>query len=163
MNEQQTTSARLEYESPSKDPKALRVEHGPDGTVTITVPTRRTGMRYALAVSHGHAIGLLLIPFTWGLFQFFATKKPRAVFRVTRTDLHLLETDDGSLGYHETARSWPQGEIGELRRNRYERGLWMTIVGKNSFNLLEDVPEPMISAVSEALVRARESVGQRVA
>src|SRR5687768_8751755 len=150
-----TTGPALNYESPPPDPKAVRVEHGPDGTVTITVPTRRTGMRFAIACSHGHLIALLLIPFTWALFQFVATKKPRAVFRVTRTDLHLLETSDDGLGHRETARSWPLADIGELRRNRYEPGLWMTIAGRDSFNLLTDVKPPMIDHIAEALVAAR--------
>ena len=46
-------------------------------------------------------------------------------------------------------------EIGELRKNRYDRGLWLTIRGRESLNPLDDVPDDALSAVSEALIEPR--------
>ena len=155
MPEQPATTSALEYESP-RDPRALRIERAPDGTVTITVPTCRTAFGYASDIARRGPVGFVLSPFAYALFKFVATKRPRAVFRVTSSDLNLLETSDSGLGLHETTRSWPLADIGELRRNRYERGVWMTIVGRDGFNLLLDVTEPMITAVANALAEARQ-------
>jgi hypothetical protein len=149
------TSLALEYETPT-NVHDVRVELAPDGGVTITVPTRRTAGRYIAALIVGNIGALLIALFAWLVFALFATKKPRAVLRLTPEEFIAVETRDDSLGIRVTARSWPIADIGELRRNRYEKGLWITIRGRDSFNLLEDVDAPMLDAVAAAIADASQ-------
>jgi hypothetical protein len=151
----QTPKAELQYESPP-DLREVMVELSPDGSVTITVPTRRTAWRYISAMCAGKIGAIVIAPIAWLIFVLFATKRPRAVLRITPEEFIVVEHRDDTLGRIATTRSWPRKDVGELRRNRFDKGLWMTLPGRDSFGLLEDVDGPMLDAVAAAIAEARK-------
>ena len=151
----------LNYESPAPGNERLRVERGEDGSVTITVPTRRSVKRFLAARLEEDIGAALLIPVVWPLawlvFKLFATQKPRAVIRLTPTEFALRETSDSGFGIIETTCHWRMSEIGELRPNRYESGLYFTIRGKESGNLFTDLPQDLVAQIGQILSDTRSS------
>jgi hypothetical protein len=157
MPESQPQPRTLDY-SVERTATDLQIDFSPDGGVTITVPTRRSAKRFMLAAASADLRAIVFAPICWIVFMLFATCRPRAVLRLTKTDLAITETSDDRLGWNESRRSWRLAQIGELRRNRFEPGIYITIVGRDSFTLLGDIPESSIEAVSTALQEARKRV-----
>jgi hypothetical protein len=150
-----TPVAILDYVTP-EGPGRLCIEPGPDGGVTITVPTRRSAGRIAVAVASTDLFAFIFVPFALIAFYLFRTRKPRAVLRMTREHLSISETDDNGLGWSVQRRSWPLAEIGELRRNRFQNSLWITIKGRDCLDLLHDLPANELLAIIAALSEARQ-------
>jgi hypothetical protein len=149
----------LDYENPATT-RELRIEQTLDGGVAITVPTRRSAWRFIRSFADAELLAILAAPLLWLIFKLFASKRPRAFLRITPSELIVNEWSDDGLGYEFSSRTWPLIQIGELRRNRYDRGLWMTITGKDSFSLLLDVPEDELEQMAEALAQARGRVSR---
>ncbi len=112
----------LEYESSGSEPTTLEIVDTLDGGVTITVPTRRTVWRFISSMMSADLLAVIFSPFAWVVFRLLATRKPRAVLRMTSTEFAVLQTSDKGLGIVETKQFWPLTEIGELRPNRFEYG-----------------------------------------
>lgn len=53
-------------------------------------------------------------------------------------------------------RSWPRHEVGELRANRYSKGVLVRIPGKENFDILCECSNPLIQWVGEELTAAME-------
>ncbi len=145
----------LDYESP-RDDTALQIEQSPDGTVTITVPTHRTAARFVGNIISAELLAIIFAPLLWAVFKLFATRKPRAVLRLTSEEFIIRETSDDGLGYDRRTRSWPLAEIGELRPNRFSNGLYLTLNKRDSLDLLTDIPAAMVAEIGTALAEARQ-------
>src|SRR3712207_4451205 len=121
-------SQPLAYASVPLPNDRIRVEHSADGSVTITVATRRSPGRYFKSwINIDLYVVLLapiLFPVAWLIFKYRATRKPRAIIRITPEEFILIETSDDDVGTTETTASWPLAKIGELRPNRYDPGLY---------------------------------------
>ena len=149
----------LQYETPGT--AGLRVEEHADGGVTITVPTRRRNLAHVCATVGGsHLLGILAALPLWLAALLLATRRPRAVIRLTDDQIVLTETSDEGPGYRTTVRSWPRGAV-ELRPNRYGDGLYVQVPGKENFDALTDVPRPMIQHIGVALAAAQERLDGR--
>jgi hypothetical protein len=54
-------------------------------------------------------------------------------------------------------RAWPRAEITELRPNRYFRGLYLRIAGKENIDLLTFLDAELIKWLGEVLDQAMQS------
>jgi len=140
----------------------LRIDVLPDGGVTIVVPTRRSAGRFVGQVVSSDVLAFLFAPVAWLLFVALATRRPRAVLTLTAAELTVTETSDDGLGLWARSRGWPLGQVGELRHNRYGPGIYLTIRGRDSFDLLTDLPPDTLAAIGTALADARQRVSARV-
>jgi hypothetical protein len=148
------TTTPLEYQAPP-DHTGLLVDERPDGGVTITVPTRRAtffGVLRMLAKTH--PLSVLVAPVIWPVVRVLASKNPRAVIRLTPDEFILTETSEDNFGHKITATSWPRSSIGELRPNRYSKGLYFRVPGKENHDLLCDLPAATIKVIGDALAAA---------
>jgi hypothetical protein len=109
-------------------------ERLPDGGVTITVPDR--GMRGFLARF---------------LHSMFGSFPHRAVITLSRDGLRIVEPGNSESNDNPIERSWPLAEVGEIRPNRYSRGVYVSIPGKDNFDILQDVTDRIVKYVGEAL------------
>src|SRR5262245_60362758 len=124
----------LEYAGHDRDPsQELLIDERPDGGVTITVPTRRRTFAHALDLVTFDATGLIVLPITlpitWAVLKLFASRRPRAVLRLTAEEFIVTETPDTGLGWSTTAHAWPRASVAELRKNRFGNGLWLRVPG----------------------------------
>ena len=96
----------FQYAGGDTEPHRLRIDERPDGGVTITVPTRRSGIRWIGGWTAMVDIRVIpLAPLLWVAFMLF---RPRAVLRMTPAELIVTETADDGLGWHVTSRWWPR-------------------------------------------------------
>lgn len=152
----------LNYAAPEGAP-GLQIDVRPDGGVTIVVPTRRSAWRFIRHAASADLLALVFAPFAWLLFVALATRRPRAVLTITATDFEAIESSDDGLGLWVTSRAWPLSEVGELRPNRYAPGLYLTIRGRDSFDLLTDLPPATLATIGAALADARQRVAGQTA
>jgi hypothetical protein len=139
-------------------------ERRPDGGVSVTVPG--TDGRYLshrlsgapngadAALRMGiYAVGRLLgrpVP-------------PRAVIELTPQHLAITEPDLHAVlnPWAVVTRRWPTTTVDELRPNRYSKGIYVRVPGKDNFDLLTDLNAALIEHVgrtlAEALARLREA------
>jgi len=83
----------------------------------------------------------------------------RSVITLDRTGLTITELHGQASGQvvHVGARTgtrtshWPLEDIGEIRRNRYSRGVYVSIPGKANFDLLTDLKERVVHFVADRL------------
>jgi hypothetical protein len=151
----------LEYADPALS-ETLRVEEGLDGGVTITVPTRRRNFRHVVSTMlHVHVLGFVAAPMIYLLYKAFATRRPRAVVTLTRDELILTETSDDGPGFQTTVVSWPRSEVAEVRPNRYSKGLYLRVPGKQNVDLLTDLPAQTLQTIGEALAAAQARLASR--
>jgi len=145
----------LQYQPPT-DPPGLVVEELPDGGVTITVPSKRGTFLGVLGMlASAHPAAALATPLVWPVYKLFGSPNPRAVVSLTRDQFTLTETSDDGLGYMPTVTSWARAGIGELRANRYSKGLYFRIPGKANTDLLVDLSPRTIKVIGEALEAAQ--------
>ena len=138
-----------------KGPPNVRVDIHEGGGVTVIVPTRRSLVLFLVRVAAQDLLAFLLIPFATVIYLLSATRRPRAVFRMTSAELTVEESLDESLGWFAKRRSWPRSEIGELRPNRFSPAIYLTVPGKGLFDLLEGATPETIAVVAKALDDAR--------
>jgi hypothetical protein len=79
----------------------------------------------------------------------------RAVIELTRETLTVLDRRIGQM-----PQSWPRSELAEIRPNRYARGLYVRIPGKQNFDVLTDLSPPLLAAIGRALDEARARLDQ---
>ena len=151
----------LQYADPALS-ETLRVEEGLDGGVTITVPTRRKDFRHVVsAMLRVHVLGILAVPAIFLLYKAFATRRPRAVVTLTPEELILIETSDDGPGFQTTVVSWPRSEVAEVRPNRYSKGLYLRVPGKQNVDLLTDLPAETLKTIGDALAAAQARLASR--
>ena len=98
---------------------------------------------------------VIATPLVWPVYKLFGSPNPRAVVMLTRDRFTLTETSDDDLGHWPTVTSWPRSDIGELRTNRYSKGLYFRIPGKANTDLLVDMSPRTIKVIGEALEAAQ--------
>jgi hypothetical protein len=79
---------------------------------------------------------------------------PRMVIELNREIFRIQERIRG--GHQLAERSWPRHEVGELRANRYSKGLLVRIPGKENFDMIGDCSKPLIDWLGEELTAALE-------
>ena len=165
MSPETSSPSTLNYAG-TGEPETVQIDVRHDGGVTITVPSRRSLVTYVASTANwvleAHLLAVVLVPLVacvaCVLYLLFATRKPRAVLRLTPDEFTATETSDEGLGRRQWSRSWTLSSVGDLRPNRYESGLWVTIRGKDSFNLLGELSKDEIMPIGDALAAARERV-----
>ncbi len=145
----------LDYAPPVQEDE-LTIEARLDGGVTITIPTRRRCLStIAARCARADLFGFLLIPFAWLVFLLLATRRPRAILHLTPSEFIVIQTNDEGLGYSVHTSTWAIASLAELRPNRYEPGLWYSVPGKESGNILADQPPEVLQRIGQALMEAR--------
>jgi hypothetical protein len=48
-------------------------------------------------------------------------------------------------------RAWSLEELGEVRPNRYSKGVYVRIPGRENFDLLADLPRNMVTRIGQIL------------
>jgi hypothetical protein len=89
----------------------LVVTREPDGGVTIVIPARRSRVRSVSAVAFADPLGFALAPVATMAYLPFATRRPRAVLRVTDGQLSIAETDDDRVGCVVRVRGWQRRSL----------------------------------------------------
>ena len=133
----------------------VTIEHPPDGGVVVTVPAGN-GRR-------PRRFDILMMTLLARLFpkSFGNLPPPRAVLRLTSEGLSINEpVEEGAIG-ETTTQSWPLHEVEELRPNRYWKGLYVHISGKENFDALADVDGRLVALIGremeEALARLQRT------
>ena len=142
----------LDYAGQTTDVIITR-EHG--GGLTIVVPTRRSVRRFLLAVASTDLFAFLLVPVASVVYLLFATRRPRAVLSIASGTFTVAETDDNGLGRIVTRRTCPVTGLGEFRPNRFDRGLYVTFRGRDSFNLLPELSADALARIAAEVNAAR--------
>ena len=132
----------------------LIFDHHPDGGVTVTVPgTKLRYLRKRLSGVHNGPEGLFVI-------LIFAAQKlmrrptpPRAVIHLSASGLKITEPGRG-LDSADAIREWPLDRVGEIRPNRYSKGVYVRLPGQDNFDALTDLPRAMADRVGRTLEEA---------
>ena len=131
-------------------------EHRADGGLTVTIPS--TIWRYMLRRLPPHPV-VLPILLGWYVIERLLNRQlpPHAVIELTSEHLSITQPD--SEGTRKlTTRTWPLDQVGEVRPNRYARGLYIRIPGKENFDMLGDVDQRLVKHVGERLSEALQRV-----
>jgi hypothetical protein len=75
---------------------------------------------------------------------------PRMIIELNRTELRITER----RGHKENVLAWPRETVGELRPNRYSRGLLVRIPGQANFDILKDCRGDLLHWIGETLTAA---------
>jgi hypothetical protein len=127
-------------------------EHLPDGGVRIVFPPR---------VRCGSAVAGVLSAFIQPIEYLFnrlrrREPEPMAVIELTSEHLLLRLRDPEYADSPPETRTSPRGAVGELRANRYSRGLLVRIPGKDNFDILGEWDPALVRHVGELLTEALE-------
>jgi hypothetical protein len=139
--------------------KLLTADPLPDGGVEIVIPTKRRALRVALArasTTGSLMAGFLLVPVLWPVFIFTIRNTPRAVLRLTREELMFRGTKDTNLGWRVDARRWGRSAITEIRRNRGDGGIHLSLIESESVDLLQDLSNELIDQIIRYLKESNE-------
>ncbi len=119
--------------------------------VTITLPaTMASSMRGA-----EHPVLAIACVITWFARRAMGkTEPPRMILELNRDEFRIEERIHGHKDL--AVRSWPRNEVGELRANRYSKGVLVRIPGKENFDILGDCSNQLIKWVGEELTAAME-------
>lgn len=130
-------------------------EDRPDGGIVITIPSTTWGY-VARRTPPSHPI-VIVFTIGWYFVEKLMRRQlpPRAVLELTSDHLSITEPDTESIGKTAT-RTWPLRDVGEVRANRYARGLYVRIPGKDNFDMLGDVDQRLIQHVGQRLSEALE-------
>jgi len=123
----------------------------PDGGIQLTVPHTLKSKITALSAGGATPTGALFMIIArsiGGLIQRVPVLSHRAVITLNRESLTIVEPNSES-GMHE--RKWPFQAIGELRMNRYTRGVYVSIPGTDNFDLLTDLNAKIVQYVGDTL------------
>jgi len=133
-------------------------EYMADGSLIITIPTRRNLIKYGISFASQATVDIFMIPlmplmFCVGMLLYLMLGKPtpRAIIRVTKDEISMQGCGDDTLGRKTTYVSWPRTEVTEFRANRYGRGLYLRIAGKVNLDLLTDIPDEWARQIDAAL------------
>ena len=133
-------------------------EDRPDGGIVVTIPS--TPWRYALRrVPPAHPL-LLVVTLGWYFVEKLINRPlpARAVIELTAEHLSITQPEAEARDQIVT-RTWPLIEVGEIRPNRYSRGLYVRIPGKENFDMLGDLNQTLVQYVgnklNDALARVR--------
>jgi hypothetical protein len=132
----------------------ITCEHRPDGGVTITVPGRGgRALGYRLADA-AHPLVAVVVAIVYACGRFFGrAAPPRAVIELTSQHLSITEpdtsTDSGPFAMR--TRTWPLIEVGEVRPNRYSKGIYVSVPGKDNFDLLTDLNARLVAHIGRTL------------
>jgi hypothetical protein len=141
---------KLEYGQPETQ-YGLTFDHQPDGGVVITVPG--TGGRYLRrrlsGLHNGAAMLSVVVAFAFGKLRGRPTP-PRAILSLTPDIFSVLEPASG-LSYETVVSAWFVKEVGELRANRYSKGVYVRIPARENFDLLTDLPRKMGERIGQVL------------
>ena len=132
----------------------ITLEYPPDGGVVVTVPgTKGRYLGRRLDGVHSGFEGLLIALMFVGRKLLGRPTPPRAVISLTRDGLCIREPSSELPG-GELVRRWRLDEVGEVRPNRYSKGVYVRIPGRDNFDLLGDLPTDMVERVGRALQEA---------
>lgn len=83
---------------------------------------------------------------------------PRAVFDIDPVHVTMIEQD---LDIDQTlTRKWRRDKIVEIRRNRYEKGLWVDVAGAAKETYLREYGPPATTQLEEAIRSAMNKIPQ---
>jgi hypothetical protein len=145
----------LQYE-PTSSARPVSVEY--DGGVTrIVVAMRGIYAPVGRSVLAMGEAAIVLFPFFWVASLLYRwclrlPKPPRAVFEIGVAQVKVDLRDPGSGGV--TSFQWPREAIVEARANRYERGLWLNVMGHVKTTFLSDLPQATIQRFEAELAAA---------
>jgi hypothetical protein len=77
---------------------------------------------------------------------------PRMILELNSREFRI--TERGRTGLETGVRSWPRAEVGELRPNRYSRGLLVRIPGRDNFDILGDCGNDLVHWLGDTLAEA---------
>ena len=161
----------LDY-APPPNIRVCHITPQPDGGVIVNISSIRkrisSGLAYAFTVTgYLDILGLLLfpllVPFFWSIYIVMARDTPRAVIRLTPDTLFFTATLDNSLGFTLDRRQWARRDILEIRRNRYDGGLYIRLRNHDALTLLRDLPSETIEQVARALADAHDALSRTAA
>ena len=146
----ESAAATLEYGRTASRHGVIYDER--DDGVTITLP----GNLSSAVRGSEHMLIALAATIIWVVGRMLKKPQPpRMIIELNRTEFRISEkTGRGSAKM--TVQSWPRVEVGELRPNRYSRGLLVRIPGKQNFDILTDCSSDLIQSIGQALTEALE-------
>jgi hypothetical protein len=126
-----------------------------DGGITVTIPTT-TWAYCRRRTPPSHPI-VILFTIAWYFVEKLRNRPlpPRAVLELTAEHLSITEPDS-EVASKLSTRTWPLREVGEVRPNRYARGLYVRIPGKDNFDMLGDLDRRLVDHVGNRLSAALE-------
>jgi hypothetical protein len=149
--------------------RAFAIETLPDGGGVITIPTTRTAAKVAWHYCYQVAsadiltlvIGPLLFPFFWPVCMVLIKDTPRAVLRLTKETFVFTATTNHGLGRILDHREYPRDAILEIRRSRYDPGLYVRLRDRDALTLLADLPSDLIDSIAAALTDALTRIAEK--
>jgi hypothetical protein len=135
-----------------------------DGGIMVTIPTT-TWAYVKRRTPPSHPI-VILFTIGWYFVERIRNRPlpPRAVIELTAEHLSITEPQ-GESNTGTATRTWSLSDVGEVRPNRYAKGLYVRIPGKDNFDMLGDLDRRLVEHVgnrlSAALERLRRDAGVR--
>ena len=132
----------------------ITCEQRADGGITITIPgSDGRFLAYRLTGSTHPVMGMIVAFVFLGGRLFGRTTPPRAVIELTPHHLSITEPDTRSevQPWAMVTRTWPLAGVAELRPNRYSKGIYVRVPGKDNFDLLTDLDQRLIDHVGRVL------------
>jgi hypothetical protein len=128
-----------------------------DGGITVTIPTT-TWAYVKRRTPPSHPI-VILFTIAWYFVEKLRDRPlpPRAVIELTAEHLSITEPD-AEVASRTSTRTWPLADVGEVRPNRYAKGLYVRIPGKDNFDMLGDLDRRLVEHVGNRLSAALERV-----
>lgn len=126
-----------------------------DGGITVTIPSTTWGY-VSRRTPPSHPI-VILFTIGWYFVEKLRNRPlpPRAVLELTAEHFSITEPDTESTAKIQT-RTWPLRDVGEVRPNRYDKGLYIRIPGKDNFDCLGDLDRRLVQHVGNRLSAALE-------
>ena len=78
------------------------------------------------------------------------------VIELDRNELRITEPTRKREGFALETRSWPRAAVGELRPNRYSKGLLVQIPGQENFDTLKECRPELIEWLGRMLAEGME-------
>lgn len=117
--------------------------------VTITLPATLASTTRGAE----HMLVALAIMIIWIVRRIMRLPEPpRMILELNRNEFRIEERTRNKTN----VRTWPRESVGELRANRYSRGLLVRIPGKDNFDMLGDCSNQLIQWIGEELTAALE-------
>ena len=141
----------LEYSDRATELGVSAEREGDALTITVLRPPGEF-WRAVGSFGQGFPIGLIVVPLAM-LFAKLAgvSRLPRAVIEVNEREIALTERVDGTFGLRKWRRVWPREHVGELRPNRYSKGLFLRLPGRATLDLLTELDDARIRRIGELL------------
>ena len=117
----------------------VTVQRLPDGGVIVTVPFQRPQTLASIGAGSPSQAYVSV------------HELQMARLKVTLNSQWLTIYDSHRIAEDCAERTWPLSQVGVIRPNRYERGVYVTITGRDSFDLIADCPDDVIRFVGQTL------------